>query len=116
MQSTDENVTNALAAIRKINTASEIAAYVEGDTRATVINAAEAKIKALTKDAEPPVEETKIEAEIAEYKHWRYHKEFEPRIFQEGETIPEGWVLTAKGIVGVIWTCNGDTGRWEKIS
>ena len=60
-------------------------------------------------------EETIAEALIAERDHWRYHKDFEPKIFRKGDPIPPGWVNSPKGIIGKHWTADETTGKWAKI-
>lgn len=77
-------------------------------------------------DAQEPVHGSKPEVQTPEVKEpekvtaagtvapfdtCRYHKDFPPRLFREGEVIPEGWQETRAGMG---WVIDESNGTWSK--
>ena len=64
-------------------------------------------------EANPP---ESIEAQpgqnMAEMDCYRYHNDHEPKVFNKGDVIPDGWVDDPTGL-SVVWSHN-DYGQWTK--
>lgn len=90
MKSTDAgvNVQKAMAAIKEMKTAEEIIGYTDGDTRETVLNYAEARMKTIEVAED---EDNQPNESIAQHDHMRYHRQHGIRLFLAGESIVEGW-------------------------
>ena len=122
MKSTDRNTNDAVADISAMTGDEEILAYIHGDNRKTVVDRAYAKMQSIRRakeEAEAPPEETageSLELSDADVNRaaeniWLYHKDQEPRKFEKGEVIPEGWELHNKWK----WARNPKIGlKWAK--
>lgn len=49
--------------------------------------------------------------EILSCKTWLYHEEHEPKVFEKGSEIPEGWTRNRKEL-SVVWACD-PFGKWS---
>lgn len=120
-KSTELNGADAAEYIDTLDTAEEVRAFIEGDTRKGVQSAAEKRIAAIypkeqeIKSDAPGGTDVQSEAEkrIASHDTWMYSKEEAPKIFRAGEEIPAGWQESPKGIVPDIWK-QEISGKWVK--
>lgn len=92
-----------------------VRAFIEGETRPSVLAAAEKRIAEIAPPEQEPEHEPAVEegARIAAQDTWMYHNDEEPRIFKAGEEIPGGWQESPKGIVPDIWEHDA-YGKWSR--
>lgn len=120
-KSTDLNGADAIAYIETLESAESIREFIADDERKTVLSAAEKRIKALSSNIASGNGESESVATVSISEStniltcdtWLYSEDHEPRIFNAGEVVPEGWTTNPKGIVGNVW--NQDiSGKWER--